>query len=125
MICDRFKGRGSPALIKSYRDILLSDFDGKAVQRLMRSRLFPQAQSLCPLSMGGGLHGGETAIAHLYLRLFVDSAAFLKLSSVCIFFDVVNAFAISCGRSFLISTFVMRHGWPTSDMQVFLILTLG
>ena len=86
MICNLFKGKGSPALIKSYRDVLLSDFDGKAVQRFLRSRLFPQAQALSmSTQFGGGLHGGETAIAHLYLRLFVDAAAFLKVSSACIF----------------------------------------
>ena len=33
VICDLFKNKGSPALISSYRDILLMDDDGKAVQR--------------------------------------------------------------------------------------------
>ena len=94
MICDLFKGKGSPALINSYRDILLSDHDGKAVQRFLRARLFPTAQLLsADTQFGGGLHGGETAIAHLYLRLFIDSTLFLKLSSSVIFFDVVSAFA--------------------------------
>ena len=41
MICDLFKGKGSPALINSYRDVLLSDDDGKAVQRILRKNLFP------------------------------------------------------------------------------------
>ena len=73
MICDLFKNKGSPALISSYRDILLMDDDGKAVQRLVRKKLFPIANKLCVDSQfGGGLNGGETAIAHLYLRMFVD-----------------------------------------------------
>ena len=73
MICDLFKNTGSPALISSYRDILLMDDDGKAVQRLVRKKLFPIANKLCVDSQfGGDLNGGETAIAHLYLRMFVD-----------------------------------------------------
>ncbi len=77
MICDLFKNKGSPALISSYRDVLLMDDDGKGVQRLLRKKLFPLANLLCVDSQfGGGLNGGETAIAHLYLRLFVDSIIF-------------------------------------------------
>ncbi len=83
MICDLFKNKGSPALISSYRDILLMDDDGKAVQRLVRKKLFPIANKLCVESqvfcvfcfiyfLWGGDNGGETAIAHLYLRMFVD-----------------------------------------------------
>ncbi len=73
MICDLFKNKGSPALISSFRDILLMDDDSKSVQRLVRKKLFPIASKLCVDSQfGGGLNGGETAIAHLYLRMFVD-----------------------------------------------------
>ncbi len=62
MICDLFKNKGSPALIQSYRDILLMDDDGKGVQRLVRKRLFPIANAICVDSQfGGGLNGGETA----------------------------------------------------------------
>ncbi len=73
VLSDLFKNKGSPALIQSYRDILLMDDDGKGVQRLVRKRLFPLANAICVDSQfGGGLNGGETAIAHLYLRMFVD-----------------------------------------------------
>ncbi len=58
------------------------DDDGKAVQRLVRKKLFPIANKLCVVSQfcfslflffgGVGLNDGETAIAHLYLRMFVD-----------------------------------------------------
>ncbi len=49
------------------------DDDGKAVQRLVRKELFPIANTLCVDSQfWGGLNGGETAIARLYLRMFVD-----------------------------------------------------
>ena len=72
MICDLFKNKESPALIASYRDILLMDDDGKAVQRLVRKKLFPIANKLRVDSQLGGRNGGETVIAHLYLRMFVD-----------------------------------------------------
>ncbi len=56
MICDLFKNKGSPALIQSYRDILLMDDDGKGVQRLVRKKLFPLAYAICIDSQcrGGG-----------------------------------------------------------------------
>ncbi len=94
MICDLFKNKGSPALISSYRDVLLMDDDGKGVQRLLRKKLFPLANLLCVDSQfGGGLNGGETAIAHLYLRLFVDSIIFSRKSGAIVFYDVCSAFA--------------------------------
>ncbi len=94
MICDLFKNKGSPALIASYRDILLMDDDGKAVQRLVRKKLFPIANRLCVDSQfGGGLNGGETAIAHLYLRMFVDFINQSRTSGAIIFYDVCSAFA--------------------------------
>ncbi len=94
MICDLFKNKGFPALIASYRDILLMDDDGKAVQRLVRKKLFPIANRLCVDSQfGGGLNGGETAIAHLYLRMFVDFINQSNRSGAIIFYDVCSAFA--------------------------------
>ncbi len=70
------------------------DDDGKAVQKLVRRRLFPLASSLCVESQfGGGLNGGEAAIAHLFLRMFVDFVNGSKNSGATICFDVYNAFA--------------------------------
>ncbi len=93
MICDLFKNKGSPALIISYRDVLLMDDDGKGVQRLVRKKLFPLANVLCVDSQFGGGLGGETAIAHLYLRLSVDFINNSSKSGAIVFFDVCNAFA--------------------------------
>ena len=94
MICDLFRNKGSPALISSYRDILLADDDGKGVQRLLRKSLVPLAHKLCVgTQFGGGLNGGETAIAHLYLRLIVDAILHNKTSGALIFVDVTSAFA--------------------------------
>ena len=54
--------------------------DGKSVQRLVRKKQFPIASKLCVDSQfGGGLDGGEMAIAHLYLRMFVD---FIKIPTI-------------------------------------------
>jgi len=94
MICDLFKNKGSPALIQSYRDVLLMDDDGKGVQRLVRKKLFPLANVLCIDSQcGGGLNGGETAIAHLYLRLFVYFINNSQKSGAIVFYDVCSPFA--------------------------------
>ena len=52
------------------------------------------AMQLCVDSQfGRGLHGGETAIAHLYLRLFADAVEHLKASAAVSFFNVCGAFA--------------------------------
>ena len=70
------------------------DDDGKAVQRLVRKKLFPIANRLCVDSQfGGGLYGGETAIAHVYLRMFVDFINQSNSSGAIIFYDVCSAFA--------------------------------
>ena len=37
MLCELFKGKGSPSLCSNYRDILLADDSGKAAGRLLRS----------------------------------------------------------------------------------------
>ncbi len=70
------------------------DDDGKAVQRLVRKKLFPIALKLCVDSQfGGGLNGGETAIAHLYLWMFVDFINDTNKSGAIFFYDVCSAFA--------------------------------
>ncbi len=60
----------------------------------MRKKLFPIANELCVESQfGGGLNGGETAIAHLYLRIFVDFINNSNTSGAIVFYDVCSAFA--------------------------------
>ncbi len=46
MVFDLFKGKDSPSLIKSYRGVPLSDDDGKAVRRILRTKLSPCAVAL-------------------------------------------------------------------------------
>ncbi len=43
--------------------------------------------------VGGGVNGGETAIAHLYLRMFVDYINNTHTFGAIIFHDVCSAFA--------------------------------
>ena len=94
MLCELFKMKGSPSVCGNYRDVLLADDSGKAVGRLIRSRLLPGAMALSvSTQFGGGLNGGETAFAHLYLRLMIDAAVNTRTSCSIIFLDVVAAFA--------------------------------
>ena len=67
VICDLFKNRGSPALIASYRDILLMDDDGKGVQRLVRKRWLPLANLICVDTQCGGV----STAGKLLLRTFI------------------------------------------------------
>ena len=88
------KGKGSPTLRDNYRDILLPDDSGKVAARLVRERLLPSASSLSvSTQFGGGVNGGETAFAHLYLRLVVDAGSSSRTSCFILFFDVVATIA--------------------------------
>ena len=42
---------------------------------------------------GGGLNGGETAFAHLYIRSVFDFCKHHNLSASCLFIDILSAFA--------------------------------
>ena len=47
----------------NYRDIILADDSGKALGKLLRTRLMPIAKSLVlGTQFGGGLNGSETAL---------------------------------------------------------------
>ena len=70
-----FKGKGSATDMSNYRDILLGNDNGKAfsghVRRVIRPLVsFPSLGS----QYGSGLNGGETAIAHLYMRSVIDAS---------------------------------------------------
>ena len=81
-------------LLRWSPNILLADDAGKAVGKLIRQRLLPHAVAISVnTQFGGGFNGGETAFAHLYLRLLIDAAACTSISCSIIFLDVVAAFA--------------------------------
>ena len=80
-------------MCNSYRDVLLADDSGKAVGRLIRKKLFPKAAKMSmDTQFGGGLNGGETAFAHLYVMLTAELRKHKNLSYACLFLDVVAAF---------------------------------
>lgn len=89
-----FKNKGSSKYLSHYRDVLLSDHLGKNAYKLVRKQLLPYVQGLVGyFQFGSGFNGGETAFAHLTVRLFVDYLKNLKASGMCIFLDVASAFA--------------------------------
>ena len=94
MLIELFKNKGSPSLRTNYRDILLANDDGKGEGKLLRRRFLKFAMAIShDTQFGGGFHGGETAFAHLYMRLLIDSAIANKTSCSAVYFDVVAAFA--------------------------------
>ena len=94
VLCELFKGKGDSSSVKSYRDILLANDDGKGIMRMIRTKLLPLASSIVLESQyGGGLNGGETAFAQLFTRVVCEAAKQQKLSCACLFIDVVAAFA--------------------------------
>jgi len=126
MLCELFKNKGSPSVCGNYRDILLADDSAKAVSKLIRQRLLPLAAKLVKRTQfGGGLNGGETAFAHLYVRLVIDWAINSSTSCSIIFLDVVAAFASMLRRivfnyedgdeAWLAS--LARAGFSDSDVQ--------
>ena len=65
----------------------------KKIGRLIRSKLVPMAKHfVLGTQYGGGFNGGETAFAHLQLRLITDCAHLVNLSSSVICVEVVAAF---------------------------------
>ena len=89
-----FKGKGSQSTISSYRDIFLGDYDGKGFTKIIRKTLLPMASSIVGYTQfGSGFNGGETAIAHLVLRLHFDVCKMYQTPGSSLFLDVVSAFA--------------------------------
>jgi len=94
MLHELFKNKGSSAEKECYRDIMLGSIPGKKCFKPIRSKLIPFAASIVGLSQfGSGFNGGETAFAHLYLRLVYDYARKINSSAGVLFLDVSSAFA--------------------------------
>jgi len=118
-----FKNKGSSAVRGNYRDILLGNVDGKCVTKHVRSILVPVAFIVCGDSQfGSGMNGGETAFAHLYVRLVVDYCKFHKQSVAFIFADIVTAFAVLL-RNFFFTESDCDESWLKKlRIVVFVIL---
>ena len=94
MIQEIFKGKGDPGIPAQYRDVLLADDDGKSLFKYIRTAIFPTAsQFVFNTQYGSGFSGGECAIAHLSVQLFIDFARHARVSASLLFVDLVQAFA--------------------------------
>ena len=70
-----YKGKGSVSYIPSYRDVTICDAAFKSLSKHMRGHGFPSLGKLSPsMQFGGGLNGGSTEFAHLYLVATMDIA---------------------------------------------------
>ena len=59
-----------------------------------RIKLLPRAHNISlDIQFGGGYNGGETACAHLYVRLVNQSCRCAKKTCANLFLDVISAFA--------------------------------
>lgn len=66
MLQELLKPKGASGDCNSYRDVMLSNFSGKGVYKLIRKQLIPYASELVGLhQFGSGFNGGETAFAHI------------------------------------------------------------
>ena len=99
VLCEVFKNSGSSSDKDRYRDILLGNICGKNLTKHVRGNLVPIAKIVCGKSwFGPGLNGGETAFAHLYIRLVFDYCKHYKQSVACVFADITTAFAFLLRR---------------------------
>ena len=63
---------------------------GKLAFKIVRKQIVPAVVKLSlSIQYGWGLNGGETAFAHLQIRVFIDSSRSALRSSAALFLDVV------------------------------------
>ena len=89
-----FKGKGGSSICLNFRDVMLACVDGKNVAKYIRNKLLPRAHKISlDTQFGGGFNGGETAFAHLYVRLVNQSCRCAKKTCANLSLDVISAFA--------------------------------
>ena len=94
MVAALFKGKGSSAICENYRDILLADDNGKDFSAHLRHHMLPIVRHMAwGTQFGSGLNGGETCMAHLYIRTAFELCSHANVSAAVLFLDVVAAFA--------------------------------
>ena len=60
---------------------MVADFSGKSILKNIRYQLMPYASRLVEeFQLAAGLNGGETAITHIYIRLFYDYCNFYSVA---------------------------------------------
>ena len=94
MLTELYKNKGSTGCIDNYRDVFLGDYTGKSSYKILRRKLIPLTTAIIGTSQyGAGFNGGETAFAHLYVRLLFDYARAKNLSASALYVNVTTAFA--------------------------------
>ena len=114
------RNKVAPGIFKFYRDVMLSDCSGKSSVKLVRGQFMPFGATLVgKIQFGSGFNGGETAVAHLYIRGFADSLDECNCSGSRNVLDVVNAFA-SLSRRILLSVDESDEAWIKQLIETWL-----
>jgi len=93
MLHHLLKAGGAPTLPKGYRDIMLGNITEKNLNKIIRNNLMPVVRQIAGNGQfASGINGGETAGAHLYIKMVLDIAKLNNISACILFVDVVNAF---------------------------------
>ena len=92
-----FKNKGSPHLLKSYRDILLANTSGKHFCRSVCIDIVPFLDTYISDSMCGGFRKRGIYFCSHYLRAMSSYARRSALSSIILFVDIRSAFASVIG----------------------------
>ena len=99
-----WKGSGATDALDRFREVAITVHDGKLFSRFYRNNMIGTVDSLTEdTQFGGGLHGGETAIAHLALKAAADVISQSGRSPVFLFTDIAGAFA-SLARQIVLPT---------------------
>ena len=81
----------SASVLSNYRDICLGNIPFKRVSLFVRKKLAPFAHNFSrSTQFGSGFNGGETALGHLILRIFIDVCRFEHCSGSILFIDIVG-----------------------------------
>ena len=79
--------------------------------KYVRNKMLPRAHNISlSTQFGGGFNGGETAFAHLYVRLVNQACKAAKLTCANLFLDVISAFA-SLLRCIVFDTEAADEAW--------------
>eukprot|EP00973_Karenia_brevis_P040757 5641128-Karenia_brevis.AAC.1 len=94
MLVELYKGAGDQTSMKAYRDITLGNYSGKSFAKWIRHKIQPALTLFTAFTQwGSGLHGGDTNVAHLQLRVYMEIASTLRLTFAATFLDISTAFA--------------------------------
>eukprot|EP00973_Karenia_brevis_P095198 12426218-Karenia_brevis.AAC.1 len=93
-LVELYKHKGPVINASSYRDVMLADDVGKKFSKLIRHAFLPsismQAQDT---QFGSGLNSGDTSVAHLLARSYLDLGRKLGKTCALLFLDIQTAFA--------------------------------